>query len=532
MAKKKKSRHLTMLLIKEKYKNCKDALKDPDALDEYKLKPSLPFRGSLFVQPTRENLPTWLEFIQSGVEGKIKFSNNASNSAVLFINSSSRIYALTFGHGRYLLNQNAFERDFGLKVALNTVNPEKLRSIDMRTFEELPLYTRQQASTASSISVFDINVDSDLLRAVTGEPTNEEFALRITGADSFAINVRANFRDIGNKCKQILTSYKSKKYRKYFSWIDHLQSVREPILKEKLDEHLSEMLSKGDIENIHLCPPEPLDWLIVEGFLYSPERTVNEFHSDLTINDYLGLVQDEDLVTVELLKRHRVIVKFSEIDEPAAKWSVYECIVLQTEFKNYLYVLTGGQWFQIEKQFAARVLKDLKDIPAQGDFLQYARVGEKEAEYNERVANSLPGFVLMDRKVIRGEGAVTGIEFCDLFSKNRQIIHVKRKTQSAMLSHLFGQGTVSAELFLRDDTFRDSLRSVLEVQKPNLSTLVPKARPKTSDYEVVYAIITDGKRKWPDSLPFFSQLYLRQNAARLIDLGYNVLLSRIKLKEE
>jgi len=531
MAKKKKSRHLTILLIKKKYKDYKETLKEPDELDEYELNTSVAFEGALLVQPTRENPPTWLEFVQRGIAGNIEFSNNASNSAVLFIKSSSRIFALTFGHGRHLLKQETFERNFGLKVALNTVNPQKLRSIDIRTFEELPLYIRQQASAASSMSVFDIDIDSDLLRAMTGQPIQEDFGLRITGADSLALNSRIDFSDIGKKCEQILSAYKSNKYKKNFGWVDHLQSVRDPLLKEKLDGYLLAAINTDDKEDIYLSPPEPLDWLTVEGFQYSPERRSNEWRADLNLSDYLDLLSDEDAVSAKLLRNHRVNVKFVDADESAAKWTIYECLVSQVKLEKYLYVLTGGQWFQIEKKYANRVLDDLKNIPNEDSFLLDAEVGEKEGDYNERIASNMPGLVLMDKKTIRSEGATTPIEFCDLFSKDKQIIHVKRKTQSAMLSHLFGQGTVSAELFLRDDTFRDSVRTVLMNQKPNLSNLVPKNRPTTSDYQVIYAIITDGKRKWPDCLPFFSQIYIRQNARRLGNFGYKVLLSRIRLKE-
>jgi uncharacterized protein (TIGR04141 family) len=531
VAKKKKSRHLAILLIKNEYTAFKDTLENSDSLHEYKLKNSLPFTGALFVQPTQDNPPTWLEFLQSGIKEKIDFSNNASNSAVLFVRSSSRLFAITFGHGRYLLKQEALEQNFGLKVALNTVDPRRLRSIDIRSFEELPLYTRQQASAASSINVFNIDIDSDLLRAVTGEPTDTDFGLRITGADSLALNSRVDFEDIGRKCEQILTAYKSNKYKTDFAWVDHLQSVRDPRITEELDKHLLDMINNSNTEDIYLCPPEPLDWLTIEGFRYSPESRSNEWRTDLDLSEYLDLLPAEGSITSELLRNHRVSVKFVEVDEPAAKWSVYECIVSQIKLGEYLYVLTGGQWFQIENSFAGRVLRDLKSIPNQDEFLLEAKSKEKEEEYNERIAGKVSGFVLMDQKLIHSEGAKTPIEFCDLFSKNKQIIHVKRKTQSAMLSHLFGQGTVSAELFLRDDTFRDSLRTVLKSQKPNLSSLVPKNRPMTSDYEVVYAIITDGQRKWPDSLPFFSQLYIRQNARRLRDFGYRVLLSRIKLKE-
>jgi uncharacterized protein (TIGR04141 family) len=192
-----------------------------------------------------------------------------------------------------------------------------------------------------------------------------------------------------------------------------------------------------------------------------------------------------------------------------------------------LYVLSRGQWFQVEKQFAAGVFKDVKAIKCQDNFLVKANKGEKEGDYNERAARSVSGVVLLDKKNIKTTGSASAIEVCDLLTRDKQFIHVKKKTRSSLLSHLFFQGSNSAELFLRDNMFRDKLKSLLQKQKPNLSSLVPSNRPDASEYTVVYAIITEGKRKWPDCLPFFSQLSLRQQAQRLQGYRFNVLLARI-----
>jgi uncharacterized protein (TIGR04141 family) len=46
------------------------------------------------------------------------------------------------------------------------------------------------------------------------------------------------------------------------------------------------------------------------------------------------------------------------------------------------------------------------------------------------------------------------IEFCDLYSAAKQIIHVQRYGASSTLSHLFSKGLVSGTLFARDADFR------------------------------------------------------------------------------
>lgn len=44
--------------------------------------------------------------------------------------------------------------------------------------------------------------------------------------------------------------------------------------------------------------------------------------------------------------------------------------------------------------------------------------------------------------------ASSGIEFCDVLSDEGELIHVKKKSRSAALSHLFAEGAASASTFL------------------------------------------------------------------------------------
>jgi uncharacterized protein (TIGR04141 family) len=46
---------------------------------------------------------------------------NASTAAALLLEIEDRLFALTFGYGRHLLDLQRVEQDFGLKVVLNTV---------------------------------------------------------------------------------------------------------------------------------------------------------------------------------------------------------------------------------------------------------------------------------------------------------------------------------------------------------------------------------------------------------------------------
>jgi uncharacterized protein (TIGR04141 family) len=515
-------RHLTVLLLREHFQSPSDALKNPAGLTRYELRPDLSFAGIFYVRSPREKRPSWMDFVQPGILDELEALENVSTAAVLLLEASSRSFAFTFGHGRSLLKPDSYEIDFGLKVALNVVDADRLRSVDVRTFEELTLHTRRQTSRGSSLDTFGLDVSRDLLRAVTGEPRAPAFGTRVTGSDALALNARLEFSELGRKCDDMLEAYKSDNYKQRFGWIDHLKAVRDPFVIDALNEQLVEALRANSVEKLHLAPAEPLDWERVEGFRYSTEESDEAPHSDLDIRDYLGTIEELSGLSVQDLKRARIELLYTELEQPVDRWSIYECIVFEAERGEALYVLTGGRWFEVATSFVDSVDQYVRGLPRSDLPIPSAQVGERERDYNERAAQGNPQLMLMDGKLVRCGGGQGPIEVCDLFSSGRQFVHVKRKLRSATLSHLFAQGAVSAEAFLRDSEFREDTRQIVASSRPDLAHLIPEGRPNAPEFEIVYAIITAASNDWPLPLPFFSRLHLMQASQRLQLLGYRV----------
>ncbi|TAM66290.1 MAG: hypothetical protein EPN48_17930 [Microbacteriaceae bacterium] len=72
------------------------------------------------------------------------------------------------------------------------------------------------------------------------------------------------------------------------------------------------------------------------------------------------------------------------------------------------------------------------------------------------------------------------MEFCDVLSSGGDLVHVKRKSRSSTLSHLFAQGSVSATTLLSDGHCRTQIRQLIEDEVPSDSrgrwlNLVPAA---------------------------------------------------------
>jgi uncharacterized protein (TIGR04141 family) len=130
----------------------------------------------------------------------------------------------------------------------------------------------------------------------------------------------------------------------------------------------------------------------------------------------------------------------------------------------------------------------------------------------------------MDQKTIVHGGGHSKIEFCDILTNDRKLIHVKKYGGSSVLSHLFMQGAVSGELLVADAEFRLKLNRAL----PRGHKLPePRRRPNPADFEVVYAIISASRN--PLNIPFFSKVSLRSARRRLMSYGYQVTKKKIQI---
>ncbi|ADO67868.1 TIGR04141 family sporadically distributed protein [Stigmatella aurantiaca] len=522
------------MLIKKEFKTFEEALKVPSQSGE-PIPADWGFEGTLYTFESPAKKPRWVSFVEEGFPGGISISPGSTPGAVLFLKADSRLFALTFGQGRHLLKADAHEVDFGLKATLNMVDAAKLRSLDVRTFEDLPVHTRRQVSRNSSLDAFTVDVVRDLLGAVTGEPPDETFAKRLTGRDALTLTGQVVFSELVNTCKTLLKAYKKDTYKEHFAWVDNIRLVKDGILRNELNTELLKTLNARDFHKIHLAPPEVIDWTQA-GFRYPGEREgVSEPHNDLDIEECIealakreGVPASSLKLTVDDLKKDKIRIVYEDSSFEPDQWSLYNCLVAELSNRDSLHILSAGQWFKVEKTFAARTLEDAKGFVKELKGFPSARPDETEGHYNEKVAQGSKTLALLDKELLKSKGARTTIEPCDLFSHSGQFIHIKRKLRSSALSHLFAQGAVAAETFLQDDSFRKKLKAVIAKKSPSLAPLLDNPIP--GNYEIVFAIITASKREWPEALPFFSQLNFVRNAKRLSGYGFKVSLCRIEEK--
>lgn len=519
---------LNVLLLKASCSTFADALRDGHSLTKAGLNTKIGEDSVLYVKAPHNNPPSWASFLEPISKDQLNLAN-ASSSAILFVKSDSRIFAFCFGQGRNELKNDITEPAFGLRVALNTVDANKLRSADARTLENGVTTRRLQTSRNADQSAFGFDVARELLRQIAGQPDNEAIGTKVIGSDASTLHARVTAATLGPKCKQLLKAFNSKKYKDQFDWVDHLAAVSDKTLREKLDKKLVAEFASGNRDHMHLAATSIIDWELVESFKIGGAGKA-EF-VELDLDTYISKLGNLDSITVERLKSYQVQAKFAEGDNYLRQASVYSSLVWETTYSDKLFTLVDGSWYKVDSNYAEVVANFVKSIPEPDpDHLPHSTAGEAEGDYNERAQEESDELFLLDKRLVKPDGASTSIEFCDLFSKSKQLIHVKRKTRSATLSHLFAQGVVSAELFLQDEGVRKQVQQHIRKHAPRggFLTHIPDGRPQASDYEIVYGIAAKPNTRWPLSLPFFSQVNLMIACKRLDAIGFRYSLVLIE----
>ena len=479
--------------------------------------------GKLYSKPSSPTHPKWVGFFAQSIDAKALELWSSSAAAVLIVPVRRRLVAVTFGYGRFLLEPAAVDRTFGLRATLNSIDPEKIRSVDTKTFESVTTHTREQSSKETSLDGFGLDVERDLVRAVVGTPTDESLGVRMAGMDALSVSARVSLETLPDLLARYVAKAGSKGYKKEFPWIDNIGEVRDRTMSAKLDEMVFSAIREKKYERKWLALPEIVDWQHLEGFRYTGSRLAPT-HKDLHLAAYCAQLRDVSKLDADLARRHKVRAIAVDSEVEVKRWSIYECLYAEVSVDGASYLLSGGSWYEVNQSFQSRINDAVAAMSTSG--LTFVSYGETEREelYNRRLSASWPGSALMDQKNVMCGGGKSRVEFCDVLTRRRELVHVKRYSGSAVMSHLFAQGTVAASTFVSDAEFRRALNKKLPARMRLGDTT---RRPTASRYKVCFAVASSSAG--PLTLPFFSRVTLR-NATRLLEsYGFVVTLDKIEV---
>jgi uncharacterized protein (TIGR04141 family) len=520
-----------------------DYIGDEEVLRSYGPLDMGDFVAKLYVSESGPHHPSWQTYLGAGFRVVDELPVVASTGAALLLSlrPEGHHFAFTFGAlGRFLLRGEAWRRGYGLQAALKLIYPRgdssssgKLVGVKAKRRGATTMRSQQQASKATSFEAFGVDKIRDLMGGATGAPSDRSWGRRITGADAIHFDAEIPFEELGKRCRDLQEVHDRDDYTEKFGWIDRVRPVLDQVLLLELEEHLAARLSAGDITDLDLAPPEIVDWSVVTGFRYHFEARKKFQHPELRIQDYLrGLAsagEDPAGLDAAFLRRSHVWAVDSD-SRLVHKWSVWQCLTGEFEFRGSTYVIDEGEIFGVSSDYLSVLNEAIATVPLRTD-IPWPPVTPSTTEdtFNRAAVASIGPTLLMDKKLVSASTQTTSIEVCDLLTADRCLIHVKRHLGSSDLSHLFSQGYVSARLLQEDAAFRKAAaEKIVSLPSGAGFNFLEVPSLKTEDFEVIYAIVAPWRGATvAKALPFFSKVNLHRTVQELTNRGYRVALSQV-----
>ena len=512
-----KNLKISLFLHSEDIKDFKQCLKEKLDFYEYEVKGEIGLEGMAFVHKTKESEPSWKLELEKLLIKSLEISPNQSNKAVLVLKYKDRFFSIVYGYGRSMLNESSIVRNFGLRVTVNLIGSHKIRSMNMATIQDVIVDTQRQSTQYGDQNLFQPDVTKDLLRSISGAPSQETIAKFLVGSDSLVSTRKMDILKIKESIEYYYKQYNSDDYKNNdFAWIDNICEEKSPDRKKQLDALLENAIKNKEIPVI--APNKIVQWDDVDGFLIQGSGQ-KEYSIDIDYENYFKNISSKDYKTniITVLKRHGLMIKYTSRDIGEKLASVYDSLVFETYFANTKYILCYGNWYKIDNTFYHEITKKVNAIPKSTIAFPECKLDEVEGDFNDRVAGLDSKYFCMDKKLFKPSGSRTSIELCDILTNNFEFIHVKKGGSSSKLSHCFAQvyvsaATISAEL--------EEVKSFIESKLDSYST----QNLSINNIEMVFAVIDkrcSNSAQLSDFLPFFSMV----NLANTIDS-----LKRLQIK--
>lgn len=514
-----KSRSFSIYLLKDGY-DAANTLKDDHALDDQMEGDDLPDGAALYVLDSPPSPPWWRGYF--GIQQPLMQS---LKGAIVFLPIGERTFAITFGHVYHNLQPESYEYDFGLRVTLNCLDPDKLKSLDSLSPEKAKRQ-RTQMPVGSDLTFFDFDRDSTILKSLTGAVKEEHkpFFKHATGASSIRVSSDVGPDGLGGLCAKLLELYEDDAYKTSFPDIQNVSPVKDPVKIDALNAKLITAL-RGKDENLILTIPDIVNYADEMYATFSGEGT-GLFYDDVFIDRYYEYLAkaDFDLATasIDTLKKHNLVLT-NETGQPRGdRPNVLKCLIFDTTLDGGVeaYHLCEGNWYQVNGDYVSSLSDYLDPLCADTTLIAYNHADE--AAFNLACTAANANRLCMDKGNISLDGQKQ-VEPCDIFEvEDDKVVlhHVKKSTVSATLSHLFNQGLNSIQLIRDEEQALENLKGLAADKAPDGQEAEFLEALEGKKFKIVFQIVTHkDKNDKSINLPLFSRISLKRTMKELRRMG-------------
>lgn len=477
--------------------------------------------------------------IDKNVEGSEEENKTKTEKEILF-------YAMAFGQGgESYLNKDKVVSDFGIKVAMNICDPKAIKSIQTSQHESISIQSEKQIHTGAGLSIFDIDYDEEFFKKVSGKAKSEyDFISSVSGAERIQLKFekenKLSWDTLFDRTEKLENLYKSKSYKDTeFKSFDNWKYETNKSIINELDATLVEKFKNNALDKISLTVPEFID---TERFTFSYKHDDKEVE-DLILKDLLN--EHDEVNSIETVKRWPILKNDKENDSTYHGWSAYRCLVAEVERNEKKYILFDGKWREVSSSFQEEVEGYLLNnnitldenaldiIPNDINIYDESSAQNRESVFNEQSAKH-PDLFLFDKAKLEIAGH-SKYEVCDLFSKHKELIQVKKYENGASsLSHLFVQAKFYGDAFILDKKLRDGMRNFVSeaaIETSNVNyekdtaqflRIIPSdERPSEKEYTIILCILSEGRLELMN-LPFMTLYSIYQTHKHLtVNRNYN-----------
>src|SRR6185503_12003304 len=372
--------------------------------------------GRFIPLPATPRTPKWVAAVGSLLQSSVAEPNLISQSpaGLLVIVRGGRTFVVTFGHAWQTLEDAWLERDFGRRVALNTISKNGLVEIRAEQVFAKWHMASERAPRAALVDEFGVEFDRDLVATVEGVPADKTLGSLVRGGTSLRLNVPiASLPAFLDKGEALFASFA---YKKKWPDIDNLSPVKDPKLVTELEDQLDGEIGSGKaLKSIAMFTPayrrdEPV---IVDSYVFGRLTKHPVSTPYLTVQHWVDYLAAKKLSQSIAEARETKVHLLDQSGEESRASSVFDCFGYDMSLGGQHYVLSSGVWYEVAPEFIKRVNNAVAKTGGPSVSLPAWDQIESEGEYNARCCKAA-GFVHFDADKIWFGGNQSQFEFCDV----------------------------------------------------------------------------------------------------------------------
>ncbi|MQY18081.1 DUF6119 family protein [Nocardia macrotermitis] len=508
----------------------------PEALREQYREPSEKFAvrpvdvaGSraLLVEGAFEGPSAWTEDISRLAEVEVSQDNRSPGAVLVIQDNFGALWALTWGVGFQLLDQEKVDFRFGTRVLARSALPREIKSITRSVLGHRARVDHTVLPGGSTTRGFGVDGYGEIINRVDATARIPGLAwgnapIRLHAKDSLSLPLgRRPERLVADL--QVLNKLLDEPVLPGLESIERLVALKpkDPMVAELNNRLATRLLGKSD-EPIGISWPHAragmsnlMESCRVRGLGRAGDREdipeIDEVLTWFTGKDPQSVLRGLGSISLEIHNEQ----------DPGATTPVSTSLLLRHwlafEVREHAsrYCFRDGLWYRMDDRHAERIDQRVTEILAAKSSIPFPPwlPGVEERAYNIDAAAAIDGYSL-DRNLMRTALHTHGIEPCDIHLRPGTFIHVKRGRGSSDLSHLFAQTLVSWEALTYDETARAAW----------LEKISQQVGSPVTDATIDEVVIAIGKVKpiTTDSLFTFSKVNLVKQFDLLRDVRVRI----------